>query len=106
MEYLTELEMSEDGCIYELNGGYVVVVFACRGGPDTLCYTRDIREARDKIGIGEPGEEEELHIDLVNGMKLIDPMTEYEALSWPQLNKLMEEQGYYLDKEHYIIRKK
>lgn len=106
MEYLTELAMSEDGCIYELNSGYVVVVFACRGGPDTLYYTNDIKEARDKIGIGEPDAEEELHIELVNGMKLVDLMTEYETLSMPQLNKLMEEQGYYLDKKHYIIKKK
>lgn len=105
MECLTELEMSEDGCIYELNGGYIVVEFACRGGTDTLYYTNDIKEARDKIGIGEP-EEKELHIKLVNGMKLIDLMVEYEELSMPQLRKLMEEQGYYLDKEHFIIRKK
>ena len=105
MECLTELEMSEDGCIYELNGGYIVVVFACRGGSDTLYHTNDIREARDKIGIRKL-EEEELHIKLENGMRVIDLMTEYEALSMPRLKQLMEEQGYYLDKEHLIIRKK
>jgi len=106
MECLTELEMSEDGCIYELNGGYVVVVFACRGGSDTLYYTNDIKEARDKIGLGEPEEEESVQIQLHNGERLIDLMIEYETLSYPRLKELMEEQGYYLDKEHFVIRKK
>ena len=106
MKCLTELAMSEDGCVYGLNGGYVVVVFACRGGPDTLYYTDDREEAFDEIGMREPDAEEELHIKLENGMRLMDLMMEYETLSKPQLDKLMEEQGYYLDKEHFIIRKK
>lgn len=106
MEYLTELEMSEDGCIYELNGGYIVVEFACRGGPDTLYYTNDIKEARDKIGIGEPEEEELVNFELHEGDELIDLMSKYDTLSMPRLKQLMEEQGYYLDKKHFVIRKK
>ena len=106
MECLTELGMSEDGCVYGLNGGYVVVVFACRGGPDTLYYTKDREEAFGKIGMREPDAEEKLHIELVNGMRLMDLMVEYETLSKPQLDKLMEEQGYYLDKNDFIIKKK
>jgi hypothetical protein len=105
MECLTELEMSEDGCIYELNGGYIVVVFACRGDSDTLYHTNDIREARDKIGVGEPEEEEPVQIQLHNGERLIDLMIENETLSYPRLKQLMEEQGYYLD-EQKVIRKK
>lgn len=104
MEYLTELEMSEDGCIYELNGGYIVVEFACRGGPDALYYTNDVKEARDKIGIGEPEEEEPLQLELHEGDKLIDLMTEHETLTMPRLKQLMTEQGFYMDQ--YIIRKK
>lgn len=105
MEYLTELEMSEDGCIYELNGGYIVVEFACRGGSDTLYYTNDIKEARNKIGIGEPEEEEPLQLELHEGDKIYDIMCEHERLSWPRLKKCMEEQGFYKDDE-WTIRKK
>lgn len=104
MKYLTELEMSEDGCIYELNGGYIVVEFACRGGSDTLYYTNDIKEARDKIGVGEPEEEEPFNLELHEGDKLIDLMTEYEALTMPRLEQLMAEQGFYMDQ--FVIRKK
>lgn len=106
MKSLTELGMSEDGCVYGLNGGYVVVVFACRGGSDSLYYTDDREEAFDKIGMREPDAEEELYIKLENGTRLMDLIMEYETLSKPQLDKLMEEQGYYLDKERFIIRKK
>ena len=104
MKCLTELAMSEDGCVYGLNGGYVVVVFACRGGPDTLYYTDDREEAFDKIGMREPDAEEKIRIELVNGMNLIDLMTEYEALTMPRLKQLMAEQGFYMDQ--FIIRKK
>lgn len=105
MQYLTELEMSEEGCIYELNSGYVVVVFACRGGPDSLYYTNDIKEARDKIGIGE-AEEEPFNLELHEGDVLFDLMCEHEALTWPRFKELMAEQGFELDMSTRKVIKK
>lgn len=108
MKSLTELGTSEDGCVYGLNGGYIVVVFACRGGPDTLYYTDNREEAFDKIGIRDPDiEEEPLQLELHEGDNLYDIMCEHETLSWswPRLRKYMEEHGFYKD-DKWIIRKK
>lgn len=107
MECLIELGMSEDGCVYGLNGGYIVVVFACRGGPDTLYYTDDREEAFDEIGMGEPdAKEEPFNLELHEGDVLFDLMCKYESLTWPRFKELMAEQGFKLDMTtHKVVKK-
>ena len=105
MERLTMIEeFDSDGTIWKIDndGGYIVQVNRC--GEDDLYHTDDLEEARAYF---LPEEEEELpHIVLENGMRVIDLMVKYETLSKPMLDRLMEEQGYYLDKERFVIRKK
>lgn len=98
METLTCLDMTEDGCIYEMDNGYIVVAFACRGGEDTLYFTKDINEAKEKIGLIAPEEgSEPLNLELHEGDDLFDLMCKYEALTWPRFKELMAEQGFELD---------
>ena len=98
MKRLTYLDMTEEGCIYEMDNGYIVVVFACRGGEDTLYFTRDIKEAKEKIGLIIPEEESEsLNLELHEGDDLFDLMCEYESLTWPRFKELKAEQGFELD---------
>ncbi len=93
-----------DGAIWKI-GDNEYIVQKNRCGEDDLYWTDSLEEARKEF-IGEEEEEELQHIKLEDGMKLMDLIVEYETLSMPQLRKLMEEQGYYLDKEHLVIRKK
>ena len=107
MEQLYEMGMTEDGCIYAMDEGkgFIVVVFACRGGADSLYFTKDVREAKDKIGLRDPEKDEPLDFELHEGDVLIDLMTKYEELGMTRLREMMEEQGFYMD-DKFFIRKK
>lgn len=96
-------EFGEEGAIWKIGDNeYIVQKNMC--GEDDLYWTDSLEEAYKEFVSEE--EEEELHIKLVNGMRLVDLMVEYETLSYPMLKKLMAEQGYYLDKSDFIIKRK
>ena len=96
-------EFSEEGAIWKI-GDNEYIVQKNRCGEDDLYWTDSLEEAYREFVSEE--EKELVNFELHEGDKLIDLMTEYEALTMPRLKQLMAEQGYYLDKEHFIIRKK
>ena len=94
MTELTLLESNEEGCIYQMGrGGYVVDVFACRGGPDRMYFTMVYDDARELIG-EQP--EEPLQIILHENDDAYNLMCEYPTLGLKRLRQLAKEQGFKL----------
>lgn len=90
-----------DGAIWKIGDNeYIVQKNIC--DEDDLYWTDSLEEARKEF-ISEE-EEELVTFELHEGDKLIDLMTEYEALTMPRLKQLMAEQGFYMDQ--FVIRKK
>lgn len=93
-------EFSEEGAIWKIGDNkYIVQKNMC--GEDDLYWTDSLEEAYKEF-VSE--EEELVNFELHEGDKLIDLMTEYEALTMTRLKQLMREQGFYIDQ--CIIRKK
>ena len=91
-----------DGAIWKIGDNeYIVQKNIC--GEDDLYWTDSLEEARKEF-ISDEEEEELVTLELHEGDKLIDLMTEYELLTMPRLKQLMEEQGFYMDQ--FVIRKK
>lgn len=94
-------EFSEEGAIWKI-GDNEYIVQKNRCGEDDLYWTDSLEEAYKEFVSEE--EEELVNFELREGDKLIDLMTEYEALTMPRLKQLMAEQGFYMDQ--FVIRKK
>lgn len=95
-------EFSEKGAIWKIGDNeYIVQKNMC--GEDDLYWTDNLEEAYKEF-VSE--EEELVNFELHESDKLIDLMTEYEALTMPRLKQMMIEQGFYLDKSDFIIKKK
>ena len=47
------LEVEFEGCIYAFQDGFIVQTYYNSCGPDELYFTRDLKQAKEKLGVYE-----------------------------------------------------
>lgn len=45
------LEVEFEGCIYAFQDGFIVQAYYNNCGPDRLYFTRDLKQAKEKLGL-------------------------------------------------------